>query len=233
MLLGMAASSHAAVITWQTPTTISGNTDVSTTGTLDRAYNMTNQSGSGAGVNGVSFLAFNVTSNTTTSATVGNTTVAASSGNLFSTLANGSSPSAAPFSSLSSAYGTILGQAVRINVDMTLTLNSLTVGQTYQLQIWTNKSTANSYAFTATAGNSVALDSNTTNVNGGVGQFVLGSFTANAVSQAVTFTPNSGAFVEFSAFQLRAIPEPSSIALLTLGGAGLLFASRRRMQNRA
>jgi len=119
---------------------------------------------------------------------------------------------------------------------MTLTLNSLTVGYTYQLEIWTNRSnTANAQGFTATAGNSVVLDSNTTDAIGGVGQFVLGSFTADATSQAITFTPNGAGLVDFSAFQLRttAVPEPSAIALLIAGGVGLLLARRRSMRNRA
>lgn len=233
--LGMAAaSSHAAVITWQAPTTITGVTDVSTTGTLDRAYNMTNQTGNSVTVNGVNFAAFGVTSNTATSLTIGNTTIASSSGNLFSGLGNGSAST--PFSSLNASYQTLLGQFVRTGGNMTLTLNSLTIGYTYQLEIWTNRSNvSNTQGFTATAGNSVVLDSNTTDAIGGVGQFVLGSFTANATSQAVTFTPNGAGLVDFSGFQLRttAIPEPTSIALVVAGAGALLLVRRRRlMRNR-
>lgn len=234
--VGIAAgsSAHAAVITWQTPATISGDTNVSTTGTLERAYNMTNQSGSATTINGVNFAVFGVTSNTVSSLTVGSTTITSSSGSLFSGLGNGSAST--PFSSLSTSYQTLLGQFVRTGGNMTLTLNSLTVGYTYQLEIWTNRSnTANAQGFTATAGNSVVLDSNTTDAIGGVGQFVLGSFTADATSQAITFTPNGAGLVDFSAFQLRttAVPEPSAIALLIAGGVGLLLARRRSMRNRA
>ena len=55
LLTGLAAvpAAQAAVVTWQTPVTISGNdTDVVTTGKLDRAYSYF---GPGTAINGVTF----------------------------------------------------------------------------------------------------------------------------------------------------------------------------------
>ncbi len=211
ILLGMTASSPTATIAWKTPTTISGDSDVSTNGHFERAYNMTHSSfASPVVVNGVNFDAFAVPSGSIYSFTSGNTTVSKTTGLLFSGL--GSGATVAPFSSLGNAYQTILGQVVRTDGNMTLTLNSLTVGNTYELQLWTNTSNpTNSNGFTATAGNSVVLDSNTTNASGGVGQFVLGSFTADATSQTISFTANVAGLVDFTAFQLRTTPMVFSV----------------------
>lgn len=60
MIVGAAASlpAEAAVITWETPQTISGDSDVSTTGSLIYAYNVGPNTVSPSTVNGVTFAAF-------------------------------------------------------------------------------------------------------------------------------------------------------------------------------
>jgi len=225
---GMTAVSQSATINWSLATDISGESDVSLTGTLDRAYNVTNATGGSAGINGVSFLAFNVTTTTTSPVTVGSTTLSTSE-TFTSTLGAGSSSD--PFVSLSAPYRTMLGQSVYVNGStgtMTLTLDGLTAGYTYLFQVWANVSNnVNLRHTTVTAGNVVDLDANTTDAAGGIGQFAIGTFTADAESQLVAF---SGQSPPLSGFQLRvaAIPEPSTWVLVGLGFLGVMTLRRRR-----
>lgn len=231
-LLVTGSFSEAAVVTWQPAATITGNADISTTGTLDRAYNLTDPSyRSDVSVNGVVFQPFAGTG--TNSITVGNTTLASSS-NMWADLGFGSV--LAPFSNLDGSYQAIMGQEILGTAQVALTLNALTVGATYEFQIWSNQSnTASSRSLLVTAGNSVTLDSNTTNAVGGVGQFAIGTFTADATSQSFALTGAGGDdFQPMNAFQLRVIPEPGSVALLTVGAGALLLSNRRRrMRNPA
>jgi len=70
---------------------------------------------------------------------------------------------------------------------------------------------------------------------GGVGQFVTGTFTADATTQTIsTFggaanSATSGYRNQPSAIQIRAVPEPSTLALASLGiiGVGTWFGRRR------
>jgi len=129
-----------------------------------------------------------------------------------------------------------MGQNILGTTTQTLTRDALTVGNSYQFQIWTNESDRDSTnGLLITAGNTVTLDSNTSNAVGGVGQFAIGTFTADAINQTFTITgagPDN--WSRMSAFQLRAIPEPSTVALLTISAGALLLGNRhRRMRNQA
>jgi len=225
---GMTAVSQSATINWSLATDISGESDVSLTGTLDRAYNVTNATGGNVSINGVPFLAFNVTTATTSPVTVDGTTLSTSE-TFTSTLGAGSSSD--PFVSLSAPYRTMLGQSVYVNGStgtMTLTLDGLTAGYTYLFQVWANVSNnVNLRHTTVTAGNVVDLDANTTNAIGGLGQFAIGTFTADAASQLVAF---SGQSPPLSGFQLRvtAVPESSMWSLLGFGLFGVAMLRRRR-----
>jgi hypothetical protein len=78
---------------------------------------------------------------------------------------------------------------------------------------------------TATAGDAVTLSSNTTFAQGGLGQYALGTFTADSTgSETITFSGPGTTNVILDAFELRqtATPEPGSVALLC-GGLGLLL----------
>ena len=229
-ILSFAVSADAAAIVWGPATTISGDTDVSTLGTLDRAFRFGASGLSSVTVNGVTFSPFVVPTNPTT---VGNTTLA-SSGSLGANndvFASGSPP----FSSLSVSYRELLDSSVNGNgIDtVSLTLNGLTIGLVYQFQWWVDDSRAAvpDRQTISTATNSVSLDHNVQNAEGGVGQFAIGTFTANATSQVITFTGTAtggSAAPQINAFQLRVIPEPSTIALLFLGGAAVAYGLARR-----
>ena len=69
---------------------------------------------------------------------------------------------------------------------------------------------------------------NTSNSNGGLGQFAIGTFIADATgSQSITFSPSSNAGPTLNGFQLRVVPEPSTFAMLGLGLPALLAFRRR------
>lgn len=61
---------------------------------------------------------------------------------------------------------------------------------------------------------------------GNAGQFVTGTFTADATTQVVTLDSGTDGW-QVNALQVRSVPEPSSSVML-LGGLGLLTMLRRR-----
>lgn len=228
----------AASIIWDTPTilTLGVDTDVSTTGSLLYAFNLGDIGVTGPTLNGVTFTAFPVTSGVT-SASQGSVTISTSPV-LFSY--NFATSPSAPYTSLTSDYQALVSTGlITVGVFNTLTLGlgGLTLGNTYQVQVWASDANGTlsgspfgDYQTIFTAGNAVTLDDNNTNFDGGVGQWVTGSFTADAATQNIAITcPTSGSPV-LNAFQVRTlavVPEPASATLLALG-AGLLAARRRR-----
>ena len=218
-----------APVTWNGPVTISGDTNVATDGTLVAAFNM---NGNAIVVNSVTFASFTYPFMATT-ATSGNFTFTESPGHMLAESGFGSGNS--PFGGLSANYQSLLGTAVSTddNNTLTLTISGLTGGQQYEFQWWLNDSISPNSGFltTATATNSVSLDDNTTNAIGGVGQFVIGTFTAApGGNETITFTgtdPTQAPTI--NAFQLRAVPEPSTMSILLVGGVIIAgFKIRRR-----
>ena len=97
----------------------------------------------------------------------------------------------------------------------TITLSDLTVGTLYQIQFFAD----------STGNNGQTIEGSST-MNSRTGQFVTGTFTADATSQMLTVTSTSGGFAVANALTVgQSIPEPSAAALLGLGGLTLL---RRR-----
>ena len=228
-------TSHAAVVTWGAAQGIIGDTDVSTNGTLVQAANF--GTASTATVNGVTFAGF---TGAGASTTVGNFTLSGGA------LANGGlGGGGGAFAALTPAYQGLLLNATGVpgaNSILTLTMSNLTVGNSYEFQWWYNgsgvaQSTAN---VTAVAGNSVTVNGNPAGTLGSLGQFALGTFVANATSQAITFTGSAAAAGALNAAQLRllpaasVVPEPGSAlaGLLALGVclSGLAGRSRRQEQ---
>ncbi|MDX6766642.1 MAG: autotransporter domain-containing protein [Candidatus Methylacidiphilales bacterium] len=203
----------AASITWGNATAISGNSDVSTSGTLVGAFNMGLTGVSSTTVNGVTFNAFPFSVGGTT-ATSGNFTFSGdffSANNTLTTVAN-------PFASLTSEYRTLLSSIAGNNntSNLTLSMSGLSTGSTYQYQSWYNLSPFNGVSFNATltSGNVVTLSQKTpTTTDGQLGQFVLGRFTADASSQSIIYNgiaigPSSSNGL--NAFQLRNITPASA-----------------------
>ena len=239
---------QSAVVTWNPVSDITGDTDVSTLGTLERAYNFGSSYPSPpytvttTTVNTVVFSAFGITwdpGTTVPSVTVGSTTLSGLAG------VSGYSGFGAPgtFTSLTPAYQALLGQGASKVVGsvgtgtVTLTLAGLTVGQQYLFQTFANDSLYyGSLGWTRATFVSdgvtspVELIQNTTDTTGGVGQYVIGTFTADATSQIFTFDRSATVSdqIDVSGFQLRTVPEPSTWVLLVLGGTLLKVAFRRR-----
>jgi hypothetical protein len=240
-------SAHAggglADITWGTPTTISGDTDVDTVGTLVYAFNF----GSGTTattqtINGVTFQPFAIDNNAFSNiATVGDVTLTESNGYLIADIDTGSAN--APFTGLSANYRSLLSTEVYSSnlATMQIDLGGLTDGTDYRLQWWTNDSSNYLYAGSpffedVICGGDlgdVTLDSNTSNTDGGLGQYVIGTFTASGTTARFTLTGSgTGAwqFPMMNALQVRAVPEPSTcvMALAGLACGGYSMWRRRR-----
>lgn len=178
-------------ITWGTPATISGDTDVSTVGTFKYAYHW---DGGNNTVNGVPFTG-------TTSMTTGGSDVRLYG---FGGYYNAFTSSVAPFVSLSPEYKAMLvGSAYDGNVGVTL--NNLTAGKQYAVQVWCQDPRnigGRSAILSSIAGNSVTLDYNSTDSDGGVGQYSIGTFTA--LSTVQTFTIEApGSSTQLNALQVR------------------------------
>jgi len=231
-LLLAASALQAATFTWGAPQNITGISDVSTNGSLIGAFNVGDTGVSSTTGNGVSFQSFAVPSSSL-GATQGNFTISSTSSFNLSNTAFGSAN--APFSALSPAYQTLLAAATSNPALFTLTMAGLIVGMQYEFQWWANHSFTGSAAgrqHTASAGNTVTLDDDPSNTNGGVGQYALGTFTADAATQSIVFGGPQQALL--NGFQLRriggtsAVPESGqTLNLLALSLGGVAFPRRR------
>jgi hypothetical protein len=259
VLLGGTGRADASFITWGAAQGISGNSDVDTTGTLVGAFNLGNVAITSppvpavmdTTVNGVTFAGLAIPSLSSAPVTSGNFTFAlvpvpGIMGVGFLS-ANGDTSTNPPFANLTAPYQALLssfaggqkfGGNGGDNFPLTLTMSGLTVGHKYEFEWWSNHTGDSVQTFTtAMAGNSVQLNSNVQGLMGGVGQFAIGTFTADMTSEQITFTgfsPNGGS--KLNGLQLRdlgpavsAVPEPASVTLATLGALGLLgYGWRKR-----
>jgi len=243
-----APAARAADFTWSSARNITADADVLATGTLVAAYNVGRAARPGVpgvpstAVNGVTFAPFAVTYHTT-SASAGNFTLTFST-EAFGVDFSGVNP-LTPITGLSSSYRTLLSSGA---VDeargsagtITITMSALTPNQSYTFQFWAMDSprilTLNPNLVQATAGNSVTLSSNTSSMNGGLGQYAVGTFVADATTQDILLSgvDMAGSFPLINAFQLRTVapvPEPATVGLAAsagLAGLGALQRLRRR-----
>jgi autotransporter-associated beta strand protein len=126
----------------------------------------------------------------------------------------------APFNNLSTAYKAGLVGAVfnsAANTSGTVTLNNLTVGRKYQLEVWAgdprtgNTTNRAEWIYDGIGGATNLLKFNMTATNGGLGQWTLGSFTADSSSQAFTLdatapgNPGNNNVIQMNALQVRDI----------------------------
>lgn len=229
------ASANAATIVWGSAVTISGDSDVSTTGTSVFAANF-DRDGSTITVNGVNFVggtAAGVTDSTAYGSNLAYTVT--------SSTATAYGSGTTPFSNLSANYQALLEAGIfdtgtGPHVE-TLTLGNLSIGQMYQVQFWIHDARSNSNAggTMEIVGTSTVLDYNTGTsgtggvnpyAGGGLGQYAIGTFTADATTQSFNLNAPDGQW-HLNALQLRAVPEPSR-SILALAGVTALALIRRR-----
>lgn len=228
LLLACGIGAQGAVITWDSATALSAESDVSTNGTLAIAAN---PGGGAVTLNTVLFQAANA----------GGSPIAVSG----HTVTNGGYSLTLPYNNQvnagfwtganpggSASYNTALDTArfnpVSPNTSVTNTIGGLTSGNTYEIQVWavdTRGGTAGRFGLfdNGAGGAGVSLDFDSTN-------YATGTFVANASTQSFINGPQSGlGFAQLNLIQVRdlgVIPTPSALpAGLALLG---LAALRRR-----
>jgi hypothetical protein len=212
---------NAATIIWQTPTTISGPTDVNTLGTTLGTWAPYNfDAFSGIPVNGVSFNAFSDIPS------FNNSTGFYDGGAYYNMTTSDAN------------YNLLLRSGGYGNGNPGSFSWSVTPGHTYLVQLWVN----DGRNIGQTRWENFTGDTNTSaNVlygsdGSGLGQYVIGTFVADGSgSQSITMTPNAvggtgNASIQLNALQVRDItpvPEPTSLALLGVGFCAMFYRSRR------
>lgn len=218
-ILALSSSAQSAVITWGSAMTFTGNaTQVSNaypSFAAESLYNVANSNNST--VNGVVFQ---------------------NSANIVI----GRQDTQAPGTTGVSAYQDILtvggytSNADAASGTFKITISGLTANSTYQVQVWTPfwADSAFSTRFSASlpdgATNSNAINQSPTLLLGNGGQqpqFVIGTFTADAATQNISYYGDSGYGV-VGAVAVSTVPEPSVVAMLAFGGIVLVCLLARR-----
>lgn len=254
-LSALPALATAAPITWGTVQNISGDGDVSTNGTLVDAWNF--GSAAATTVNGVLFQAVQIGAPQVVSVGFGAHTLSIDPERVEHTLTNFATGSAlpGPFASLTGAYQALLDASAGSNFadrENNLLLGGLTFGRTYEFQAWFNDSgTVGEFGYGLTIGDmrdsfgdwlnaadldpSTQVDSNGDYIEGGTGQWVIGTFIADAATKALIFERGEiGGGI--NGFQLRELtptvplPLPGTLALVgaALFAAGAVQRRQRR-----
>lgn len=227
--LGFITTANAATISWSGATDTTSASDISTVGSLVKAFN---SGGASTTVNGVTFSTFG-----TSGDDIYNSfdTVFSPPGtnNVFDDLAD------------LGALDLLLSTANFLgtpNGTHTIALDGLTAGINYELQLFFTDQRGsitslpagcvgcNDREVTFTSGaNSVTLEADPGNDSAApYGQFTLGFFTADAASQ--TFTISGVEVQQVNAWQLRtsAIPVPAAVWLFSSGLVGLISIAKRK-----
>lgn len=196
------SDSRAANITFSPPATCAGDTDVFNLGG-GYAYSWS----AAQTVNGVTF--------TPLTGTIGGGNLSLSGFNAVN--ASAFTTTVAPFANLSPAYRGVLVGAVFYNVANsglgTVTLNNLLPGGKYVMQVWVGDPRAGAttnraeWIYDGFGGATNLLVFNTTRVNGGLGQYIIGKFTADSSSQSFILDssspPVTNFIVQMNAIQVR------------------------------
>lgn len=223
---------HAQIL-WGSATNISTDTDVLTNGTYFDAALLDTNVALGAGVAGSAGVSNFLTVNGVSFNTIGGQNVGSDpTGDI--AMNSGRNPFTGSNSpSGSAAYNTLVTHTQYTqNAAQTVTLHNLTIGDTYQVEVWSSAKGSPAFITDLSGTNSVSLKAST-------GQYAVGTFTATASSFVITATndPTSVNGVDMlnaiSVFDqgVVAVPEPSTYALLFAGLLTLGFVQSRRQKN--
>lgn len=218
VLLGCTPDGPAAVITWDTPQNISGTSDVSTEGTYFGSWAPGNAN---AGwwynaVNGVVFQGWD------------DLGIGASG-------FDGNGEYFTWHNTPNGTYNGLLNWGVfSWDGDASFTLNGtgakpLTIGQQYLIQFWVSdpRNTGADRFQSISGSEPLSFPGN----GSGMGQFVIGRFTADTTSQQFVLSATHTA--QINLLQVRVVPEPGTLTMLTcglLGSAALHRRFRRRVR---
>ena len=221
-LLAMAAQAQNVNIVWQTPTTISGASDVTTAGTYFGSWAPQDGSANTLPVNGVTFQGFSDLPGFTPGAT-------------FDNGYNGFGSPNTPDSN----YNALLQYARFSNEGSspaTITWNGMTQGDVYLVELWVNdgRNIGQARSETLTGGSSTSASVSYGSDGSGPGQFIIGEFVADASgSETITldgFSSGANPDPQVNLFQVRdltPVPEPTTLALVA-AGAGVMYCGFRR-----
>jgi len=226
----VASPASAANVSWSSPVTIAGDTDVNTQGTLLQGAFFQGGTGATSSVNGQTFTRWVVPPalppNLSASSSLGSSTATTSAtGGLFLDNRSGFM-SPGPASSLSANYQAILNSYV-IGMgnnwaaqNWSVTVGGLTPGRQYLFQGWVmdpfSGSTTRSTQLTGGSATSASIAANTSNgsQNGGLGQYIKGIFTADSASQVIGVSTGAG-YAPLNAFQVRDLFAPTTPVSVT------------------
>lgn len=221
-LLAAAAQAQNENITWQTPTTISGASDVSTLGTYFGSWAPQDGGANTLPVNGVTFQGFS-------------DLPSFSAGSTFDNGYNGfGSPGTADAN-----YNALLQYARFSNEGSspaTFSWGGMNQGDTYLVELWVNdgRNIGQARSETFTGGSSTSAQVSYGSDGSGPGQFIIGEFTADASgSETITlngFSSGANPDPQINLVQVRdltPVPEPTTLALAA-AGAGAMFCGFRR-----
>lgn len=196
---------QAATIVWSTVTGAT-DADISTTGSLIEAANF---GGTEVVANGVTFQAADFT---------GAYPLTTLTNLLYSTNGAGLDPGTG--GNIDTIFSTVgVHSANQFPI-----LTGLLIGQTYEIQIFLAHTSTGRTLTIYSTDNYTGPSASMNYEDAGI---FTGTFTADATTQAMTWQESTGSNLT-NGYQLRAIPEPSSLALIGLGGVALLL--RRRSQ---
>ncbi len=107
------------------------------------------------------------------------------------------------------------------------TLGSLTIGATYEIQLFYSSGPSHDVGYATPSGDASEQYEINVSVTSTTPQVVTGTFTADQALQDIHSAVAGGQNLQINAYQLRLIPEPSSAALFGLAGIGLVLRRRR------
>ena len=210
--IGANGIAHSANVEWEAPCDVTGDSDIDTTGAFRYAYgnspNVTPYNFSTATVNGVTFFVGSRAANDWRGADLKFQSFDSSQWDNNLAWAGGIDAEG----NISAHYRTMLGCGLYSTVSpyaASITFRRLVPGRRYLIQLWCSRGSAAAAGETITVDDAVTLS--TSGSASGAGQYVKGTFTANATAQTITLKGNNGV-VCFNMVQLRDISPLPTIA---------------------